>query len=106
MELAEEVYRISAGWPAQERFGLTGQVRRAAVSIPANVAEGTERHGTREFLQFLGVASGSLVEAETLLILARRLEMSPPERISPLLERAGEIGRMLNGLKRSLRSKR
>ena len=105
MELAEEVYQISAGWPAQERFGLTGQVRRATVSIPANIAEGAERHGTREFLQFLGIASGSLAETETLLILARRLEMSPPERISPLLERAGEIGRMLNGLKRSLRSR-
>ncbi|MDD5321341.1 MAG: four helix bundle protein [Methylococcales bacterium] len=99
------VYRVSALFPAEEKFGLTSQIRRAAVSIPANIAEGAERSGTREFLQFLGIASGSLAETETFLILAERLRMATKEQITPLQAQAGDIGRMLNGLKRSLRSK-
>ena len=105
IELAEKVYRISAKFPPEEKFGITGQVRRAVISVPANIAEGSERHGTGEFLQFLGIANGSLAEAETLLILAQRLGMATSEQISPLLAQAGQVGRMLNGLKRSLRSK-
>ena len=89
----------------RERFGITGQVRRAAVSIAANIAEGAERHGTREFLNFLGIASGSLAETETFLLLAQRLRMAKEEQIEPLLAQASEVGRMLNGLKRSLRSR-
>ena len=105
IELAEMVYRISGQFPPEERFGITSQVRRATVSVAANIAEGAERPGTKEFLQFLGIASGSLAETETFLILARRLGMATPEAIAPLLDQAGEIGRMLNGLKRSLHSK-
>ena len=75
------------------------------VSIAANIAEGAERQGTKEFLQFLGIASGSLAETETFLILARRLGMAASEQIDPLLNQAGEIGRMLNGLKRWLHSR-
>ena len=105
IELAEMVYRVSGQFPPEERFGITSQVRRASVSVAANIAEGAERPGTREFLQFLGIAGGSLAETETFLILARRLGMAPPEAIAPLLHQAGEIGRMLNGLKRSLHSK-
>ena len=59
MELAEVVWRLAARFPGEERFGMTSQLRRAATSVPANIAEGAERHGTREFLQFLGIASGS-----------------------------------------------
>ena len=99
------VYRISARFPSEEKFGLTSQVRRAAVSVPANIAEGAERHGTGEFLQFLGIASGSLAETETFLILAQRLGLTTSEQTKPLMSRASEVGRMLNGLKRSLRSK-
>ena len=99
------VYRVSVNFPPVERFGVTGQMRRAAVSVAANIAEGAERHGKREFLQFLGIASGSLAETETFLILARRLSMASEEQVAPLLARASEIGRMLNGLKRSLRSR-
>ena len=105
IELAEMVYQLSAKLPAEEKFGLTSQVRRAAVSIPANIAEGAERAGTKEFLQFLGIASGSLAETETLLILAERLGLVLAQDSSPLLERAASVGRMLNGLKRSLRSR-
>ena len=105
IELAEMVYLASAKFPPEERFGMTSQVRRAAVSVAANIAEGAERHGTGEFLQFLGIASGSLAETETFLILARRLGMATPEQVAPLLNQAGEVGRMLNGLKRSLHSR-
>ncbi len=103
--LAEAVYRVSAGFPPEERFGLTSQIRRAAVSVAANIAEGAERSGTGEFLQFLGVASGSLAETETFLVLASRLQLASPQQVQPVQELAAEIGRMLNGLKRSLRSK-
>ena len=105
MDLAEMVYRVSAHFPAEERFGITGQVRRAAVSVAANIAEGAERHGSREFLNFLGIASGSLAETETFLLLAVRLRMVREEQVKPLLAQASEVGKMLNGLKRSLRSR-
>ena len=105
MELAETVWRLSARFPAEERFGMTSQVRRASASVPANIAEGAERNGTGEFLHFLGIASGSLAETETFLLLAVRLELIPHERAAEALEQAATVGRMLNGLKRSLRSR-
>jgi four helix bundle protein len=105
IELAEQVYRLSAKFPAEERFGLTSQIRRAAVSVATNIAEGAEREGTREFLQFLGIASGSLAEVETFLVLAGKLDMVTLQETSPVQAQAATVGRMLNGLKRSLRSK-
>jgi four helix bundle protein len=105
IELAEQVYRPSAKFPAEERFGLTSQIRRAAVSVATNIAEGAEREGTREFLQFLGIASGSLAEVETFLVLAGKLDMVTLQETSPVQAQAATVGRMLNGLKRSLRSK-
>lgn len=105
IDLAEAVYRISAQFPPEEKYGLSSQVRRSVVSISANIAEGAERQGTREFLQFLGIASGSLAETETLLILGQRLGMATAEQVTPVMNQAGEVGRMLNGLKRSLRSR-
>ena len=103
IDLAEMVYRTSAEFPVEERFGMTSQVRRAATSIPANIAEGAERHGPREFLQFSSIASGSLAETETFLILALRLNLAKSGQIDALLAQSEEVGRMLNGLKRSLR---
>ena len=103
IDSAEMVYRTSAEFPVEERFGLTSQVRRAATSIPANIAEGAERHDPREFLQFLSIASGSLAETETFLILALRLNLAKSGQIDTLLAQSEEVGRMLNGLKRSLR---
>ena len=102
MELAKTVWRLSARFPAQERFGMTSQLRRAATSVPANIAEGAERHGTREFLQFLGIASGSLAETEPFLLLAERLGLLPSNRVKDTLEQAATVGRLLHGLKRSL----
>ncbi|HEU0196312.1 MAG TPA: four helix bundle protein [Nevskiaceae bacterium] len=105
IELAEQVYRVSTSFPQTERYGMTSQIRRAAASVPANIAEGAERNGTAEFLQFLGIASGSLAETETFLILAQRLRMLTEQQVKPLMAAAGSVGRMINGLKRSLRSK-
>src|SRR5579862_7873054 len=102
----ERIYNSSRSFPTEERFGLTSQLRRAAVSVPCNIAEGAERPGTGEFLQFLGVARGSLAEAETLLILATNLRMLPEDQSQELLAAAQEIGRMLSGLTKSLKSNR
>ena len=103
IDFAESVYLLSDEFPASERFGLTSQIRRSAVSVAANIAEGAERHGEREFLQFLGIASGSLAETSTFLILAQRLGFAEPEKIRQVQAQGDEIGRMLSGLKRSLR---
>lgn len=103
LELAEMVYRLSARFPSSEKYGMTVQVRRSACSIAANIAEGAPRRGAREFLQFLGIASGSLAETETFLILASRLGMADDEHIEDVLVCAEEVGRMLTGLKRALR---
>lgn len=106
IDWVERIYRVSSGFPPEERYGLTSQLRRAAVSVPANIAEGAARTGTGEFLQFLSVASGSLAEVETFLILVGRLSLIRPADLEPLQTQAEEISRMLGGLKRSLRSRR
>lgn len=102
IDWVERVYRISASWPADERFGLTSQARRAAVSVAANVAEGAGRRTSGEFKQFLGIAKGSLAEAETLLIIAVRLGYTSRSDNDALLAEADEISRMLSGLSASV----
>ncbi len=106
IDWVEAIYRASSNWPKDERFGLISQTRRAAVSVPANIAEGAARTGTGEFLQFLSVAKGSLAESETHLILAGRLGYLSMMEQEPLLAQSAEIGRMLSGLTKSLRSRR
>jgi len=100
--LAKEVYRMTASFPGEERFGLTSQMRRAAVSVPSNIAEGQARHGTREFLQFISHASGSLAELETQILLSVDLGFGAESDSDTLLEKIGELQRMLAGLRRSL----
>lgn len=98
VDWTEVVYSATGAWPSDERFGLTSQVRRAAVSIPSNIAEGAARRSTPDFLRFLSIARASLAEAETQLIIAERLGYIDASALSSLLGDADEISRMLSGL--------
>lgn len=100
--LVLEVYRITENFPERERFGITSQLRRAAVSVPANIAEGFGRKGTRELLQFLAIANGSLEETRYFLILARDLRLLTVEQFQTSDEQCNSIGQMLGALARSL----
>ena len=102
MQLATEVYRLSAQFPKHEIYGLASQIQRSAVSVPSNIAEGHGRNSNKEFYHFLGVAMGSLAELETQLILAQQLEYLTEELINPVLQISDEIGKMLKGLQKSL----
>jgi len=104
MELVILVYRITAQFPKHEIYGLTSQLRRASVSIPSNIAEGYGRGSRKEYLQFLGIAQGSLKELETQAILAERLNYSTTAQIEKLLEDTDRLGKMLGGLIRSLKT--
>jgi len=100
MEMVTEVYRITRQFPKEELYGLTSQLRRAAVSVPSDIAEGQSRLTRGEFRQFLGLAKGSLAEVDTQLLIARNLGyLADP---SPVLERTAEVARLLNGLLNSL----
>ncbi|MCE9582983.1 MAG: four helix bundle protein [Planctomycetes bacterium] len=98
-ELAVRVYGLSAGFPRDERFGLTSQLRRAAVSISSNIAEGARREFPADYARFLNFAQGSLAEVESLLYLAQRLSYLPVESLNALLERSASVSRMLSALK-------
>ena len=104
IDFVENVYRATAGFPGHETYGLTSQLRRAAVSIPSNIAEGQGRQTTRDFLRFLWMAHGSLLEVETQLIIADRLRYLDASALSDLMSSSAEIGRILNGLIRRLNS--
>jgi four helix bundle protein len=103
MDLAVAVYEVSQRLPPEERYGLTAQMRRAAVSISANIAEGQRRRTTGEFLNSLSVAYGSIGELETHMMLAKRLRLLDDEAVKSILERSAEVGRLVNGLTNSLR---
>ena len=98
MDLTEEIYKITRGFPKDELYGLTSQLRRAAVSVPSNIAEGQGRLTPGEFRQFLGHARGSLLETETQILLAGKLHYISPEEMNHLLKSSTEVGRILNGL--------
>jgi four helix bundle protein len=104
MALALYVYRLSVVFPADERFGLISQVRRAAVSVPSNIAEGQARHTTKEFLQFLSHTLGSLAELETQLLLSVDLGYVTRERISEGLRAIDELQKMIIALRKKLLS--
>lgn len=103
MALVTEVYRASQEFPKEEVFGLIGQTRRAAISIPSNIAEGHARTSKKEFQYFLSNARGSLAELETHLTIAYQLTYINEMAINQVLDRVGEIGRILNGLISSLK---
>jgi len=105
MELAVVAYRHTSGFPQTERYGLTSQINRAAVSVVSNIAEGSERGTTKDFLRFISIAQGSLAELETQLMLGVRLEFSTDENTAPLLSLCDDVGKMLRGLQKSLEEK-
>jgi four helix bundle protein len=105
MDLVVDCYHIAERFPKAEVYGLTSQLQRAAVSVPANIAEGHGRSHTKEYLHHLSIAYGSLMETETHLQIAARLHYIDECLLSPLLEKSAEIGRMLNGLIQSLNRK-
>jgi four helix bundle protein len=102
MILARMIYQITSEFPADERFGLVVQMRRAAVSIPSNIAEGQARHTTGEFVQFISHAEGSLAELETQLRLSIELTFCSQSEAAPMLELMEELHKMLNALRRRL----
>ena len=106
MSLVLEIYRCTQTFPKVVTYGLTSQLRRAAVSIPSNIAEGQARLSTGEFKQFLGNARGSLMEVETQIILAQSLGYLENRESENLLRSAAEVGRILNGLLASLPHRR
>ncbi len=105
MEVAEACYRATKGFPREELFVTVSQIRRARISIPANVAEGWGREGTREFIQFLRIAQGSIKELETLLLFSIRVELLGRETGEKLLENLAEVSRMARALISSLQRK-
>jgi four helix bundle protein len=103
ISLVEGVYRLTATFPKEELYGLTSQMRRAATSVPANIAEGAARKGTRELLQFLSIATGSLSELDTHLEVAIRLKLT--HQIPELQEQIDRVTALTLALAKSLRAK-
>ena len=100
MKLVTEVYSLTSAFPADERFGLTNQMRRAAISVPSNIAEGWGRNSNGYFIQFLNIAKGSLYELETQIMISQELDFAKPDQvISDLIL---EVGKMLNVLIKKL----
>jgi four helix bundle protein len=104
-DLVLEVYKATKGFPSEEKFGLTSQIRRAAVAIPSNIAEGYARRYLKQYIQFLYIAYGSGAELETQLMLAKDLEYLKGDRFKDLIERFYEVERMLMALIKSLEKK-
>jgi len=98
MQFVTEIYEATTRFPPEERYGLTNQLRRAAVSVPSNIAEGQARFSAREFHRFLSHARGSLVEIETQLIIAQNPNYLSMQQGQFLLAKAAELGKILNGL--------
>lgn len=105
MDLVVECYRATEQFPKSETFGLGSQLQRAGVSIPANIAEGRARQHTKEFLQYLSIAYGSLAELETHILIAERLKYIDSDKSSDLVDKTATVGRMINGLRRSLKKR-
>jgi four helix bundle protein len=106
MDVVVESYRLAKLLPKSEAYGLASQMQRAAVSIPANIAEGQGRKHLGDYLYHLSVANGSLTELETHVLLASRLSFLSGRTIEPLLALTDEVGRMLTGLRTSLKRSR
>jgi four helix bundle protein len=104
MELVTQIYGLTEAFPKNEGFGLTSQVRRAVVSVPSNIAEGKGRDSTREFIHYLYISYGSLMETETQIQIAANLSYITQADADRCIVKSNEVGRLLNGLIRSLKS--
>lgn len=102
--MVKDVYFLTSNLPSEEKFGLVSQIRRCAVSIPSNIAEGAGRNNNNEFVHFLGIASGSCYELETQLILLSELNFSQESEVSALLENLNEIQKMIYKFKENLKN--
>lgn len=105
MDLVKMIYKVTKDFPKEEVYGLTAQIRRAAVSIPSNIAEGQGRTSSKEFQNFLSIAHGSVREVETQILIAQHLNYLPTEQAQHILNQAGEVGRLIKGLWNSLSRK-
>ena len=105
IDLAVDVYKATSTFPTDERFGLTSQSRRAAVSIPSNIAEGAGRNSVKEFNNFLGIANGSSYELQTQLVIASKLDILESEILNPLLDQIDELQKMTYGFQQMLDKK-
>ena len=103
--LVLRVYRLTMALPDNEKYGLVSQLRRAAVSVPTNIAEGSKREGNQDFVRFLNIAEGSLAESEYLIMLSRDLDYLTPTSVAPLLEEIKEVARMLHYLRMKVEPK-
>ena len=102
MELVEAVYALTKSFPKEEEYRLTSQLVRAAISVPANIAEGNARGSRKDYARFISIARGSTAEVSTFLTLAMRVQLAPEKEIAPAFELCEEVGRMLNALHRTL----
>jgi four helix bundle protein len=105
MDLVENVYRLTDNFPKQETYGLTIQIRRAAVSVPSNIAEGQAHHSNPDFCRFLRTSRGSLAELETQFLIAQRLKYVAPTDAKAVLGQIDEVSRILSGLMASLQGR-
>lgn len=105
MDLAIDICRLMESFPKYEQYGICSQLRRCAVSIPSNIAEGHQRDSTKEFLHYLSITRGSLAELETQIVIAQRLDYLTSEKSQHLLSQMDELSRMLQGLQAALRRK-
>ena len=105
MDLVTEIYKAVANFPVEEKYGLTSQIKRSAVSIPSNIAEGAGRNSNKEFIRFLAISTGSSYELQTQIILSEKLNLLEKEISKQLIERLREIQKMIFGLQKYLRTK-
>ena len=103
IDLATEVYRLTVDFPKEEKYGLTSQIRRAAISIPSNIAEGAGRNTNKEFNHFLGISNGSAYELQTQLIISKNLDLVDA-RVEPVLDQIDQIQKMIYSLQNKFTS--
>ena len=104
IEVCALIYQLTRDFPSEETFGITSQLKRAAISVPTNISEGHSRNSRKEYRHFIGIARGSIAEVETLILLTKNLQFTSENKISEISALCTEIGKMLTSLNRKLQS--